>query len=148
MSGSPDSKYNIKKISILVISMAFGAMLGSFAASLIVYNYKYFTIESSDAIGIANTYIFFISIIFILFTIGITLFGYFYTKERAKEIHQLIIILGAQLETDDGTRKLFIDEIFKNEKIKEAIESKASLIIEEIEKTSLSEESQPGELGV
>jgi len=137
----------LAKIFLFILSVLIGSVVGALISSLIVFNYTHLHIEPSDSIAVANTYIFFISIIFILFTIAVTIIGYFYTKERAKEIHQFIIILGTQLETDDGTRKLFIDEIFKNNKVKNDIISKVKGLMEE-EKRSIIEETPSEELEI
>jgi len=118
-----------------LISVIFGITLGVFISTLGYFNIQHLTIQLSDSISIVNTYIVFISIIFILFTIGITIGGYMFSKlfatEKMKEIHQNIVIISNQLTNNDDTRSIFIDEIFSNQKIIDGIIDKFQNIVEE-----------------
>ncbi len=109
----------------VIIGLMVGSLLGAFAAGLYYFNLNppighkaaLGAISSSDLIAVANTYIVFISIIFILFTIGVTIGGYFFAKaftaEKLREIHQNIVIIASKLKNDEDTRDVFLDELLK-----------------------------------
>ncbi len=132
---SDDRFYTIWFVLIMLLGSAFGAWLGT----IITINTKA-EISGSDAIAIANTYIVWASIIFILVTLALTILGFWATKkfseDRTKEIHQNIIIIGNELRSNEATRRLFIEEIMKNEDIinelKEKIDEIKNMAIEEM----------------
>lgn len=120
----------------VLIGVIFGISLGVLMALLIYFNIEQFNVKEVDAISIANTYIVFISIIFILFTIAITIGGYVFSKiftiEKKREIHQNIVIISNQLKHDKETRDVFIDEILNNNAIIDKITEKFLEIADKI----------------
>ncbi len=107
------------KIILALLFISLGALIGTFMAHIYYFNYYIPRIQPQpidDAIAIANTYIVFISIIFILFTIAITIGGYVFAKiftiEKQREIYQNIIIIAEQVKGNEQTRKLFFKEVF------------------------------------
>jgi ABC-type multidrug transport system permease subunit len=119
----------------ILIGIIFGVTLGVFGATLSYFNIYDIHIGASNSIAIANTYIVFISIIFILFTIAVTIGGYVFSKiftiEKQREIHQNIIIIGDQLKQNKATRKVFIDELLKDDIIIDTIRNKILETLEE-----------------
>jgi len=120
----------------VLIGIIFGVILGVFIALFSYFNIKHLEISNGDAISMANTYIVFISIIFILFTIAITIGGYIFSKiftiEKKREIHQNIVIISNQLKHDKETRDVFIDEILSNNAIIDKITKKFLEIADKI----------------
>jgi hypothetical protein len=132
---------NVNNFLVFVIfltSIVSGIIIGVIIALIINFNIKHIQITNSDAISIANTYIVFISIFFILFTIAITIASFIFSKlfftEKIKEIHQNIVIISNELKKDETTRKVFFDEIFKEGPILDEITKQIINVIEEIEK--------------
>jgi len=121
----------------VLIGIIFGITCGVFLALFVYFNIKHVNISNSDAISIANTYIVFISIIFILFTIAITIGGYIFSKifsiEKKREIHQNIVIISNQLKHDKETRDVFIDELLNNSAIIDKITEKFLKIADKIQ---------------
>lgn len=120
----------------IFIGILFGIAVGVFLAIFFYFNLMNLKPIKGDAISIANTYIVFISIIFILFTIAITIDGYIFAKiftiEKKREIHQNIVIISNQLKHDKETRDVFIDELLNNSAIIDKITEKFLEIADKI----------------
>jgi len=121
-----------------VLVVMLGSALGSWFGTVTTVNFDA-NITGSDAIAIANTYIMWVSVVFILMTLALTILGFWATKkfseDRSKEVHQTIIVIGSELRKNDVTRKLFIEELMKNEDIINEIKTK----IDEIKQTAIDE---------
>ena len=134
----------------IFIGVIFGITCGVFLSLFSWFSIKYVDIKHIDAISIANTYIVFISIIFILFTIAVTIGGYIFAKifstEKIKEIHQNIVIISNQLKTNVETRELFIDELLKDESFIDHVKENVRRIIKQDEESLEEEEQRNGEL--
>ena len=119
-----------------VLVVLLGSALGSWFGTTILVNFDT-NITGSDAIAIANTYIMWVSVVFILMTLALTILGFWATKkfseDRAKEVHQTIVVIGSELRENDATRKLFIEELMKNEDIIDEIKIK----IDKIKQTAI-----------
>ena len=139
----------IHKFLILVLfllSVLSGIIIGVVIALMLNFNIKNITLQPADAIAIANTYIVFISIFFILFTIAITIASFIFSKifftEKVKEIHQNIVIISKELKNDENVRSLFFDEIFKEGPILDTITKQLIEVIKEIKKDTIEEEKE------
>jgi hypothetical protein len=121
-----------------VLVVMLGSALGSWFGTVTTVNFDA-NITGGDAIAIANTYIMWVSVVFILMTLALTILGFWATKkfseDRAKEVHQTIVVIGSELRENDVTRKLFIEELMKNEDIIDEIKTK----IDEIKQTAIDE---------
>jgi len=140
---------DIHKFLILVLfllSVLSGIIIGVVIALMLKFNIQNIKINPADAISIANTYIVFISIFFILFTIAITIASFIFSKifftEKVKEIHQNIVIISKELKNDENVRSLFFDEIFKEGPILDTITEKIIEVIEEIKKDTIEEKKE------
>ncbi len=86
-------------------------------------------ITGSDAVAIANTYIVFTTIIFVAFTLVITLLGYVFTQQFAhtKEMHikHLLNEVEEELKSNKNDQGIkFIDAAFENPDIQKHVENK------------------------
>ena len=125
-----------------IVGFGLGGLLGAWFYGIYFFNIspvvqnKFENISNADVISVVNTYIVFVSIIFILFTIGVTIGGYLFAKtftsEKLREIHQNIVIIASKMKNDEDTREVFIDALFSEGPIAEDIIEKLAEIADRI----------------
>jgi hypothetical protein len=100
-------------------------------------NHSYLVnISSSDAISIANTYIVLVTLLFIIWTIVITVytiwFSKWFSREQIKEIKDNLRLISKKLSNDKEIREWFIIEIIKEEKFEKHFDERISELLDKI----------------
>jgi len=126
------------------IGLVTGA-LSSIVFILLIYAYTEPTkiTKFGDAISIANTYIVLVTLLFVIWTIAITIytiwFSKWFSKEQTKEIKDNIKYISKTLKQDAQTRDWFIIEIIKNDEFEIHLNEKLDEIIDRIIRDKLNE---------
>lgn len=118
----------LKKLAFLFVSLVLG-FVGGYGALIWSTYFKPINISSlSDAIAIANTYIVYTTLIFVGFTVAISLLSYIFIQQvsGAKEvlINQITDELRDRIQKDYTYGQSFINEALKNRDVLRFIEDK------------------------
>ena len=105
------------------------AFIGGFFSYMFLCWWKAPTIAANDAVSIANTYIVFTTIIFVAFTLVITLLGFVFTQQfsQSKEMHikHLLNEIEEELKSNKNDQGIkFIDAAFENPDVQKHVENK------------------------
>ncbi|NTW26583.1 MAG: hypothetical protein HGA37_17935 [Lentimicrobium sp.] len=107
----------LKKITYTIISLIAGFVGGALCPWIFCW-FEGATIESQDAVSIANTYIVFTTIIFVAATVILTVMGFVFTHQFSNSKKMQVVELFDQIKEDfkaNGNRSIdLINEIMKN----------------------------------
>lgn len=131
--------FSIRFLFIFVFAFFLGVVatisgitvLGLFISDKSVIN----TVNSSDAIAIANTYIVLTTLLFVMTTVIITIYTFWFSKwflrEKTKEIKENIHIIADEMSKNGAIRSIFIEQIFKDGNLNEELKNRILIIAEE-----------------
>jgi len=134
------SEITLKDIGFFIL---FGILVGALTTLLFMVITNLFTnrlhlknISGADAISIANTYIVLVTLLFVIWTIVITIytiwFSKWFSREQIKEIKDNLRLISKRLSNDKEIREWFIIEIIKEEKFSKEFEDKISQLLDKI----------------
>ncbi len=135
-------KNNFKKYDIMLY-VALGIFIGSLSTLIFIVGINIYAqatiiqnINASNAISIANTYIVLVTLLFIIWTILITVytiwFSKWFSREQLKEIKDNLKFISKKLKKDDDVREWFILEIIRDETFEKHFDSKISELLDQI----------------